>query len=131
MIFVLSRSGFHRDETTSVNVREITVREFISALRIRGVTIVHAEMPLRVFGEAVHGNEVIFRSRRRFVLMPHPSPIQDQMSFPDELRRKCDTIFIQLDVGIRLCAGITDRVETNDQPNERYTVASFTACSHS
>ncbi len=96
MIFVLSRSGFHREQTAPVNIFEITVRELVSALRIHSVTFVHAEMPLRVFGETVRADKLVFHIRRRFVLPPPAFAISDQMSFLDKLRRKRDGIFVDL-----------------------------------
>ncbi len=122
VIFVLSRSGFHREETAPVNVCEITVRKLVSALRIDSVPFVHAEMPLRVFGKPMGADEVVFLNRRRFVLAPRAFPISDKISFPDELRRERDGIFVDLDAAAGLRPSITDWVETNDQSDPRYTI---------
>src|SRR6266567_2188463 len=121
VIFVLSRSGFHREQTAPVNVCEITVRKRVSALRIHSVTFVHAEMPLRVFGKPVHADEFVFHITRRFVLAPRAFAISDQTSFVDELRRERDGIFVDLDAATRPRPGVTDWDETNDQSDPCYT----------
>src|SRR5437763_12758316 len=94
MIFVFSRSGFHREQPAPVNVREIAVWKFVSALRVHTVTFVHTEMPLRIFGKTVSTDELVFRIRRRFVLAPCAFAISDRMSFLDELRRERDGMFV-------------------------------------
>src|SRR5437773_5155679 len=131
VIFVLSRSGFHREQTAPVNVCEITVRKLVSAFRIHSVTFVHPEMPLRVFGKAVRADELVSHIGRRFVLAPRAFAISDQMSFLDKLRRKRDGIFVDLHAATRLRPGITDRVETNDQSDPRYTIEFAHSCFHS
>jgi hypothetical protein len=122
VIFVLTRSGFHREEAAPVNVCEITVRKLVPALRIHSVTFVHAEMPLRVLGKSVRADELVFHIRRRFVLAPRAFAISDQMSFLDKLRRKRDGILVDLHAATRLRPGTNDRVETNDQSDPRYTI---------
>jgi hypothetical protein len=114
-----------------VHVCEIPVRELVSALRIYTVTFVHAEMPFRVFGKAVNANELVFHTGRRFVLAPCAFAINDQMSFPDELRRQCDGIFIDLDAATRLRPGITECGETKNQSDARYTIEFADGCFHS
>jgi hypothetical protein len=105
-----------------VNVCEITIGELISALRIPSVTFVHTEMPLRVFGESMHADELVFRIGRRFVLSPRAFFISDEMSFLDELRSERDGIFVELYAATRLRPGITDCVETNNQSDPPYAV---------
>ena len=131
VIFVLSRSSFHREQTAPVNVCKITTGKLVSALRIHSVTFVHAEMPLRVFGKAVRADKLVFHIKRRFVLAPGAFAISDQMSFLDKLRRKRDGIFVDFYAATRLRPGITDRVETNDQPDPRYTIEFADGCFHS
>jgi hypothetical protein len=131
VIFVLSRSGFYREQTAPVNVCEITVRKLVSALRIQSVTFVHAEMPLRVFGKAMRADKLVFHFRRRFVLPPRALAISDQMSFLDKLRRKRDGIFVDLHAATRLRPGITTRVETNDQSDPHYRIEFADGCFHS
>src|SRR4029077_3365375 len=131
VIFVLSRPGFHREETAPVSVCEITIRELVSALCIHSVTFVHAEMPLRVFGEPVHADELVFHTRQRFVLAPRAFAISDQMSSLDELRSERDGIFVELYAITRLRPHITDCVETNDQSDPRYAVKFADRCFHS
>src|SRR5439155_16116119 len=131
VIFVLSRSGFHREQTAPVNVCEITVRKLVSALRIHSVTFVHAEMPLRVFGKAVRADKLVFHIRRRFVLPPRAFAISDQMSFLDKLSRKREGIFVDLHAATRLRPGIITRVETNDQSDPHYRIEFADGCFHS
>ncbi len=131
VIFVLSRSGFHREEATPVNVCEVTVRKLVSAFRIHSVTFVHAKMPLRVLGKAVRADELIFHIRRRFVLVPRAFAVSDQMSFLDKLRRKRGAILVDLHAATRLRPGTNDRVETNDQSDPRYTIKLADGCFHS
>jgi hypothetical protein len=80
-----------------VDVCEIAVREFVSALCIHGVTIVHPKMPVGVFRKAVRANEVVFDSSRRFMLVPPALAIGNQMPMPNQLRRKYERIFIEPD----------------------------------
>ena len=49
LIFVLSRSGLHREQTAPVNVCEVTVRKLVSALRIHTVPLVDSEIPFPNF----------------------------------------------------------------------------------
>jgi hypothetical protein len=131
VIFVLSRPGFHREKTAPVNVREITVRELVSALRIQSVTFVHTEMPLRVFGKPVHADELVFRTRWRLVLAPCAFAISDEMSFLNALRRERDRVFVDPDAVTRLGPCITDCIDTNDQSDFRQKVEFADGCFHS
>src|SRR6266478_7676938 len=128
---MFSRAAFHRQQTTAMHIFEIAVRKLVPALRIRGETFVHAEMPLRVFGKAVRSDKLVFHVGRRFVLAPCAFAISDQMSFLDKLRRKRDRIFADLDTATRLRPGVTDRVETDDQSDSRYTIKFANGCFHS
>ena len=128
---ILLRSGFHRKQTASVNVHEISVRKLVSALRIHRVTFVNTQMPLRVLVKPVPADELVFRIRRWFVPAPRAFVIGDQMSSLDELRRERDGMFVQLDAAIRLGPGITDRVETNNEPDQRYANEFADDCFHS
>ena len=114
-----------------MHIFEIAVRKLVSALRIQRETFVHGEMPLRVFGKAVRADKLVFHVGRRFVLAPCAFAISDQMSFLDKLRRKRDRIFVDLDTATRLRPGATDRVETNDQSDSRYTIEFTDSCFHS
>jgi hypothetical protein len=130
-IAVLTGSGLHCKQTAAVNIFEIAVRTLVSALRIQSETFVHGEMPLRVFGKAVRADKLVFHVGRRFVLAPCAFAISDQMSFLDKLKRKLDRILVDLDTATRLRPCVTDRVETNDQRDSRYTIEFADVCFHS
>src|ERR1051326_2795393 len=119
---MFSRAAFHRQQTTAMHIFEIAVRKLVSALRIHSLTFVRTQMPLRVFGKVVRTDKLVFHVGRRFVLAPCAFAISDQMSFLDKLRRKRDRILVDPDTVTRLRPGVTDRVETNDQPDSRYTI---------
>ena len=58
-VTMLASSGFCRKQPAAMNIFEIAVRKFVSALRILRVAIIDPEMPLCIFTESVHTDELI------------------------------------------------------------------------
>jgi hypothetical protein len=58
-VAVLASSASCREKPAAVNIFEIAIREFVSALRIRTVPLVDSEMPLCIFAEAVQTDKLI------------------------------------------------------------------------
>ena len=117
----------HCKQAAAVNIFEIAIRKLVSALTIQSVTLVYAEMPLGVFGKAVYADKLVFHVWRRLVLAPCAFAVGNQIPFLDKLRRKRDRILVDLDTATRR-PGVTDRVETNDQSDSRYTIESAAGC---
>src|SRR5262249_23482589 len=88
------------------------------------------EIPLGVFGKPVRADELVFHIGRRFVRAPRAFSISDQMSLLYELRRERDGIFVDFDAASRLRPDMTDRIETNEQSDPRYTIKFADGCVH-
>ena len=69
-----------------MNVLEIAVGEFVSALRILRVPFVDAEMPFCIFTESVQTDKLVFFIRRRPMGAPRALAVRNYMSLVDELR---------------------------------------------
>ena len=69
-----------------MNVCEIAVRKFVPTLGVRGISFIHAQMPLCVLTEAMLPNKVILELGRRSVFRPRAFSVTHDSSIVDELR---------------------------------------------
>ena len=77
-----------------MNTYEIAVREFVSALRIRRVPFVDAEMPFCIFAESVQTDKLVFFIYRRSMFVPRPLAVRDSMFLLNESRGEREGIFV-------------------------------------
>jgi hypothetical protein len=93
-VAVLASSGFRREQTAPVNTYEIAVREFVSALRIRRVPFVDAEMPFCIFTESVQTDEFILFVYGRPMFAPRAFTVRYKMSLFDQVHCESKSIFV-------------------------------------
>jgi hypothetical protein len=86
-MFILTRARFGGKHRASMNIAEIAIGEPVAALAAFSFFIVLPEMPFPEFGQAVSGDELLFRMTRGFVVGPVSSLIEHIVPIHDELLR--------------------------------------------
>ncbi len=83
-VFVLTRSAFGANHSTTVNILEITIGELIPSFGVFGLLVVDTQMPFAVFFKSMPLDEGIFLLRGRLVLAPCVPFIEHEFSVIDE-----------------------------------------------
>jgi hypothetical protein len=83
-VLVLTRSAFGANQSTAVNILEITIGELVPSFGVFGLLVVDAQMPFAVFFKSMPFDEVIFLLRGRLVLIPRVPFIEHEFSVIDE-----------------------------------------------
>jgi len=80
-----------------MDVAEIAVGEFVAALDVRRLLLVDAEMPARIFGHAVLGDEAVLLLRRRLMLAPVVALVKHRLALADQLLRMREGALVEPD----------------------------------
>jgi len=86
--------AFHREQTTAMNILEVTERKFVSGFRTSGMGLIDPEMPLCIFSEVVSPNELILFRRPRTMIGPCISLINDNASLSDQFFGISERVFV-------------------------------------
>src|SRR5262249_3289555 len=84
-IAILASPCFHCKHTAAVDVFEIAVGKFVSALYVRRESIVDSEMPFGIFGKPVYADKLSLFVWRRPMSTPRTLAVHDNMAFFNEL----------------------------------------------
>lgn len=93
-MFVLSRPALRGKQRASMHFLEVTVRKFVSNLGVHALLVVDCQMPLRVRGESIGTNELVFFVRRGLVFTPSISFVEDYFPLPDHLFRMLECCLV-------------------------------------